>query len=172
MFKRDGFRCRYCGATPDQVVLHVDHVVPVAEDGTDDPQNLITACAGCNLGKSDRPIDARALPLPTDPEQLREQIEQIREYLDLQKQLTASKEQVYAHACSIWEERIGPLSQDMANRMRVVLARDPLVLVIQAIDIVASRFGDPDADYDWPTALQQQRYFYGCLRNLREGNGS
>jgi 5-methylcytosine-specific restriction endonuclease McrA len=51
---RDDFRCRYCGrpaASPD-VVLHVDHVVPRAAGGGDDPANLVTACADCNLGKS------------------------------------------------------------------------------------------------------------------------
>ena len=25
---RDGFRCRYCGATPFQTELHADHVIP------------------------------------------------------------------------------------------------------------------------------------------------
>lgn len=33
VFKRDQFRCQYCGRTPPTVVLEVDHVVPVAENG-------------------------------------------------------------------------------------------------------------------------------------------
>ena len=54
---RDGFRCRYCGrpgSTPG-VVLHVDHVVPVAAGGTSGEDNLRTACEECNLGKGTRP---------------------------------------------------------------------------------------------------------------------
>ena len=50
---RDGFRCRYCGrqgSTPG-VVLHVDHVVPLAVGGTSREDNLRTACEECNLGK-------------------------------------------------------------------------------------------------------------------------
>ncbi len=53
ILQRDGFRCRYCGrtgSTPD-VVLHVDHVVPVAAGGTTSEDNLLTACEECNLGK-------------------------------------------------------------------------------------------------------------------------
>lgn len=53
ILRRDGFRCRYCGHTADDgVKLHVDHVVPTALGGTDDPGNLVAACADCNRGKA------------------------------------------------------------------------------------------------------------------------
>lgn len=58
VFKRDGFRCRYCGATAAENELHVDHVHPVAEGGGDEPGNLVTACRDCNLGKSDVPLES------------------------------------------------------------------------------------------------------------------
>ena len=53
---RDGFRCRYCGRSGDApgVVLHVDHVVPVAAGGVTIEDNLRTACEECNLGKGTR----------------------------------------------------------------------------------------------------------------------
>jgi len=51
ILRRDNFRCTYCGATPDEGELHIDHVVPVALGGTDIAQNLTTACAPCNTGK-------------------------------------------------------------------------------------------------------------------------
>lgn len=51
ILRRDGFRCRYCGATPDVSELHVDHVQPRSRGGTDDPLNLVTACSACNLSK-------------------------------------------------------------------------------------------------------------------------
>ena len=54
VFKRDSFACRYCGATAPNVQLHVDHVIPVADGGTDDFDNLVTACAACNFGKGAR----------------------------------------------------------------------------------------------------------------------
>lgn len=53
---RDGYRCRYCGASPQTTVLHIDHVLPRSKGGRDDASNLVTACADCNLGKTDRRI--------------------------------------------------------------------------------------------------------------------
>lgn len=55
VFKRDGFRCGYCGKTPPAVTLEVDHIEPVANGGEDDLYNLITACFDCNRGKRDIP---------------------------------------------------------------------------------------------------------------------
>lgn len=51
VFKRDGFRCTYCGQRPPEVVLVIDHVVPVAGGGDDSPENLTTSCYTCNAGK-------------------------------------------------------------------------------------------------------------------------
>lgn len=52
VLRRDGFRCRYCGATPDETELTVDHVVPVALGGGDKADNLVAACKDCNAGKA------------------------------------------------------------------------------------------------------------------------
>ncbi|MET7395598.1 HNH endonuclease [Dactylosporangium sp. NPDC005572] len=52
VFRRDGFRCRYCGATPDEAQLRPDHVVPEALGGKTEPTNLVTACEDCNAGKA------------------------------------------------------------------------------------------------------------------------
>ena len=43
--------CQYCGQSAPDVVLEVDHIVPVAEGGDNDIMNLITSCRDCNRGK-------------------------------------------------------------------------------------------------------------------------
>ena len=56
VMKRDHFRCVYCGQSPaknPKIVLHVDHIVPVAKGGIKAINNLQTLCSDCNLGKSD-----------------------------------------------------------------------------------------------------------------------
>lgn len=58
ILRRDNHACRYCGATAPDVKLTVDHVVPVALGGTDDPSNLVAACLDCNAGKSSSRPDA------------------------------------------------------------------------------------------------------------------
>ncbi|MEL6758221.1 MAG: HNH endonuclease [Pseudomonadota bacterium] len=51
VLRRDGFRCSYCGHAPPDRLLEVDHVLPVAEGGTNDLFNLVTICHICNNGK-------------------------------------------------------------------------------------------------------------------------
>lgn len=56
VFARDGHRCCSCGRRPDDddVDLTVDHVIPLASDGSDDLDNLQTLCRSCNSRKRDR----------------------------------------------------------------------------------------------------------------------
>ena len=56
VMRRDGFRCRQCGASPATtpgVELHVDHVLAWVTGGSTTIDNLQTLCVRCNLGKSD-----------------------------------------------------------------------------------------------------------------------
>lgn len=55
VFERSQGRCHYCSAVLSlDGKWHVEHQVPRALDGTDDPSNLVAACAPCNLQKRDR----------------------------------------------------------------------------------------------------------------------
>lgn len=56
VFKRDSFKCQYCGRQSPDVILEVDHILPVAEGGTNDILNLITSCRDCNRGKGKRKL--------------------------------------------------------------------------------------------------------------------
>jgi 5-methylcytosine-specific restriction endonuclease McrA len=54
IYARDGFCCLYCGSSVEKGArLTVDHIVPSAEGGTNDAENLITACMSCNSAKRD-----------------------------------------------------------------------------------------------------------------------
>lgn len=55
IFRRDNYRCQICGRNAQEhgVVLEVDHRIPRAKGGTDDPTNLWTLCFECNRGKRD-----------------------------------------------------------------------------------------------------------------------
>ena len=52
VLKRDGYRCRVCGAG-EGARLEVDHIVPVARGGGNEEENLRTLCRDCNRGKRD-----------------------------------------------------------------------------------------------------------------------
>jgi 5-methylcytosine-specific restriction endonuclease McrA len=54
--KRANWRCEYCHA-PQRVSgyrFHLEHIVPIAQGGSDAPDNRALACATCNLAKADR----------------------------------------------------------------------------------------------------------------------
>lgn len=66
VFRRDNHTCRYCGATPPDVKLTIDHVTPTALGGTDTADNLVTACAPCNNGKTSSSPDAHHVAQVSD----------------------------------------------------------------------------------------------------------
>jgi 5-methylcytosine-specific restriction endonuclease McrA len=53
VFQRDGFRCRYCGRKPPDVVLQIDHAFPSSKGGPNAIENYLTSCEDCNVGKGD-----------------------------------------------------------------------------------------------------------------------
>ncbi|MGW3072754.1 HNH endonuclease [Kitasatospora sp. NPDC001132] len=62
-------RCAYCG----ELAQHLDHVVPLSRGGTDTAENMVPACADCNLSKGAKTLEewGRSLrpapPLPPPP---------------------------------------------------------------------------------------------------------
>lgn len=51
VYDRDGGACGHCRRAVPYDAMHVDHRKPRANGGTNDPRNLITSCAPCNLLK-------------------------------------------------------------------------------------------------------------------------
>ncbi len=52
IFERDQGLCAYCGGLILYDELwHIDHVIPVAKGGSNDPKNLVLSCPACNLKK-------------------------------------------------------------------------------------------------------------------------
>lgn len=71
---RNGFTCQICGIGPGdpdphdptkKVRLHVDHIIPLSQQGTNEDSNLRVTCSACNLGRSnlDVPVSQRAINL-------------------------------------------------------------------------------------------------------------
>jgi 5-methylcytosine-specific restriction endonuclease McrA len=62
-----GGKCWYCGNSLTIDTLTVDHVLPVAEGGSNDPQNLVPSCKSCNSKKKHKSMEEfRAIMSRTD----------------------------------------------------------------------------------------------------------
>ncbi|MEQ1869928.1 MAG: HNH endonuclease [Vicinamibacterales bacterium] len=71
IYARDDHRCQYCAAHFPTNELTFDHVVPVAQGGRKDWENIVTCCVACNRRKGGRtPAEAsmRLLRVPRRPE--------------------------------------------------------------------------------------------------------
>jgi len=56
VLRRTDSRCWYCGAELSrlgEMSFEIDHVLPIAKGGTNDPSNLVASCRACNQKKGD-----------------------------------------------------------------------------------------------------------------------
>jgi hypothetical protein len=69
ILERNGFTCQQCGAGPGdpdpfnpsrKVRLHIDHIIPVTQGGTNDKNNLRVMCSACNQAKSNIQIPSES----------------------------------------------------------------------------------------------------------------
>ncbi|HBG98098.1 MAG TPA: HNH endonuclease [Rhodobacteraceae bacterium] len=75
LFLRDGFRCQYCGSKGE---LTFDHVIPRASGGRTTWENVVAACAPCNLKKGAKPLARSGLRLRRPPK--RPSAEELRNF--------------------------------------------------------------------------------------------
>lgn len=54
IWKRDNFKCKYCGENLTLETATVDHVIPRWKGGGGNQDNLVTSCRPCNLKKEKR----------------------------------------------------------------------------------------------------------------------
>jgi hypothetical protein len=85
VFKRDSFACQYCGQSAPEVILEVDHIIPVSKGGDNDVTNLITSCFACNRGKSNKKLSnkdalTKQKAMLDDLQDRREQLEMMAEW--------------------------------------------------------------------------------------------
>ena len=143
VFKRDGFACAYCGKTPPTIILEVDHIDPKSKDGTDDINNLITACFDCNRGKKDIPLNKIPSKIQENIEVLQEQEEQIKAYRKFIRKIQTRQSRDYEKINSIYNEKFQGWSLSESFKigsLKTFLSKLPLHEVEEAMIIAANKF--------------------------------
>lgn len=155
VFKRDGFKCQYCGKSAPDVILHVDHINPVKHGGRNDILNLITACSDCNLGKSATPIDDNSV-LNKQMKQMQE-ISERREQIKLMSKwreelLNLEEEQIDLINDQLVELTSFSFSETGKAKLRKALKKYGFQLVSESLEKAANQYLD---FYDNGSAIQR-----------------
>lgn len=67
VYRRDDYRCQYCGVTKGDAILTFDHVIPRSRGGDTSWENIVTSCARCNRRKGDRTPAEAEMKLANKP---------------------------------------------------------------------------------------------------------
>lgn len=151
VLRRDDHTCRYCGAKAPDVEITVDHVVPKALGGSDDPSNLVAACRDCNSGKTSSTPDAPLLADVAD-----KALEWAQAMRQAQAQMLADVEarsrnrDQFLESWNSWTREIGsgrePLPMDPGWQFTVdqlTAAGLPVAVLGECIDIAMTRTTRP-----------------------------
>lgn len=164
IFKRDGFTCQYCGAHPPKSVLHVDHIVPVAEGGGNEDTNLVTACDHCNLGKSASSLENIPASLSARAAEVAEREAQLRGYSEV---MSAQRERIDDDCWEVANVYIDHFRKDGVRKdwfqsIRQFVEKLGVHECIRAMEIATARKPYSES--------QCFRYFCGvCWNLIREG---
>lgn len=67
LFRRDDYRCMYCGLEFNSSQLTRDHIIPRVQSGPDQWTNVVSACARCNNRKGGRTPEQAGMELLAIP---------------------------------------------------------------------------------------------------------
>jgi len=165
VFKRDGFVCVYCGAHPPEAVMECDHVIPVSAGGTNDIDNLVTACLACNRGKAHVELSSVPQSVADKTAMAEEREAQVRAYYDILAQKKERQDEEMWSVADLFMERFG---EDSIHRSRLAsikmfLERLDYFEVLESMEIAVNRKYSKSAVFS---------YFCGvCWRKIRRNNG-
>jgi hypothetical protein len=170
VFRRDLFTCQYCGRTPPAVVLEIDHFVPSSAGGSDEADNLLTACFDCNRGKSNTDLKQIPPSLQAVMEEKRERATQLEAYnhflLGIRERENATISELgrYWYNTMRGRKDLYTFGPARVGSVRTFLKHLPVAEIKEAMDIARARMLAQRADDG-----KAWRYFCGvCWRKIKD----
>lgn len=148
VLKRDEFTCQYCGRKAPDVILHIDHINPVAKGGDNNILNLITSCADCNLGKKHNLLSDN-----TVVEKQKKEIKELNKKRKELESLVREREKVRDFGDAELNEAVKHYNSKFINNhisyvdtqtLKRIIKKFGLVAVLNAIDDVNYRYREPN----------------------------
>ncbi|EPB8152956.1 HNH endonuclease [Clostridium perfringens] len=151
VFKRDSFKCQYCGKSAPDVVLEVDHIKPVAEGGSNDILNLITSCFECNRGKGKKLLsDTTVLDKKRkELEELNERRIQIDMMMEWQEELLEADNYKVDKLCEyINKIRDVKVTDKGRELLKKYIKKYEFEMVLEAINISFEQYDDKEEAFN------------------------
>lgn len=174
VFKRDGFKCQYCGQSPPVIILEVDHIVPVASGGNDDQSNLLTSCLDCNRGKGCRGLEQVPISLKISIEEQKIRAKQVAAYNVFLMEIRSGELKTIEELGLYWNNQF----RDEQNKfvfgvtrtasIRTFLKNLPQAQIFEAMDIAFERYFPRASGGVWDDD-RTFRYFCGVCWNMIRG---
>lgn len=163
VFKRDGFKCMYCGKVPPSAVLEVDHITPVCKGGKNRMDNLVTACFECNRGKAGVELSVVPESLAEKAARIKEsesQLKAFRRIIDKQRQRI--EEDAWAVIRALYGELTDSISKKTFQTVMTFIGKLPYESVMYAADVASTKF-------PWNES-RRLKYFCGICWIMIKGN--
>ena len=157
ILRRDNHTCRYCGATAPDTTITVDHVVPVALGGSNEPANLVAACVDCNAGKTSTSPDDPLVEEASDDATRWAQA--MRDAAQEMQERNANRDDTYERIDQAWTRGSRPVdwTDSIDQFINAGLTAD---LILDLVNVAQRKRGA--VDYRWA-------YFCGCCwRRIRD----
>jgi len=166
VFSRDGFACRYCGATSEKAQLVLDHIEPVSKGGSDEPENLVTACEPCNAGKSDKSVKAAAVN-ESHRLALAQEMQEQKAALAAAKAASEARSKISQEICNYYCELRGveSIRKDCLRTYVSFVHKHGVEAVFGWMELAASRLTERANDVDFI------RYVCGIRRKQMKDSG-
>lgn len=149
VFKRDSFKCQYCGKSAPDVILELDHIKPVAAGGDNNVTNLITSCFDCNRGKADKTLSENTTitKQKAQLDELNEKRIQLEMLADWREELVNLDETKIEILNRVWKSDVGnDLSLEQRLLLKSLVKRFELPLIIDSLEASISQYLKFDKD--------------------------
>ena len=160
VFKRDSFTCQYCGQSAPQVILEVDHIIPVSKGGDNALTNLIASCRDCNRGKSNIELsdDTVVVKQQKELEELQERKNQLEMMVEWRKGLKELNEVTVEMFCNEFTNLTGAdVNETGQANIRKWINKYSVATLLEALDRSANQYDEPCLLYTSPSPRDKRQ---------------
>jgi hypothetical protein len=147
-------------------VLECDHIHPISKGGTDDDENLATACWDCNSGKRAKLLSDRSPKPDANLEYLaiQQEVEELRRFLAAKERREELTNATIAALMDAWCDEIASWALPQDHQWKTWLQANSAEELFGAIQVAGPKF---KSYYIEHTKIGVVKYISGILKNKR-----